>query len=490
VGIVPARTVESSGVIAVTIAGVGLATAQGGRRELFAAGQLVPPAPTPWPPGERAGCQVHRPARGLDPALIGKHRLAALARAALDDLEGPIHADARLVLGSCNGGAAAWDAEGWRTSFDLTGALAGTPWAGQRLPVCSAACASGLHALHLGTRLLAAGAPEVVVLALDLLSAPSHESFETLRILASSAAQALPPWHPGRDGFVLGEAAVALRLQPATTEGTAFALALGHDLQGSDGLVRLLPALPLQAPALVLGQGTGPAAVDGAELAAIASAVPGPVPVASALHHFGHTLGASGLLSVALAALACRAPLPRALDLSGGRAADGRLRASGSVRSLETLVVCRALGGACAVGLAGAGRAFAGPEPRWYEPSPPPPLRDRVLRRLVAEAAAHRPARPPELLLICLEAPLLPPEEAFVGGRLLPSGVLEMTPGFVGQLVARAWGFAGPALCMVGDQDSASAVLELVRAARAAGDEVFRIDLRGKEEDRELVWNA
>ncbi len=63
-------------------------------------------------------------------------------------------------------------------------------------------------------------------------------------------------------------------------------------------------------------------------------------------------------------------------------------------------------------------------------------------------------------------------------------------PGFVGQLVARAWGFAGPALCMVGDQDSASAVLELVRAARAAGDEVFRIDLRGKEEDRELVWNA
>ncbi len=35
-----------------------------------------------------------------------------------------------------------------------------------------------------------------------------------------------------------------------------------------------------------------------------------------------------------------------------------------------------------------------------------------------SSSSARRPARPPELLMICLEAPLLPPAEAFVGGRL------------------------------------------------------------------------
>ena len=101
----------------------------------------------------------------------------------------------------------------------------------------------------------------------------------------------------------------------------------------------------------------------------------------------------------------------------------------------------------------------------------------------MAGASSRRPSQPPDLLLIRLEAPLLPPAEAVLGGRLLPSSILEMTPGFVAQLVVRTWGFPGPALCLVGDGDREAALAP-------AGDEVFRIDIRGKGEDRELVWNA
>ena len=134
-------------------------------------------------------------------------------------------------------------------------------------------------------------------------------------------------------------------------------LALGHDLGGDDGLARVLGALDPIAPTLVLGQGTGPAPVDRAELAAIASRISGGVLLGSALHHFGHTLGASGLLSVGLAALAHRATLQSALALPGRFASDGRPLVTGPVASRETVVVCRALGGACAACVVGPERA-------------------------------------------------------------------------------------------------------------------------------------
>jgi hypothetical protein len=192
--------------------------------------------------------------------------------------------------------------------------------------------------------------------------------------------------------------------------------------------------------------------------------VPDDAPICSPLVHFGHTLGASGLLSVALAALSSRGPA--ALDVAGGhRATDGR-----SIRAGEgtALVACRALGGACvAVGVSTAG---AGPvtvdRPGFGERSSPP-LRIPILRRIAAEAESRRPAVPPAAVVVCLDRPLVPPTDARVGGRLLPSVVLEITPGFIGQLVARSWGYRGPVVTLVGG-NAASDALPTLTAIRSA----------------------
>ena len=369
----------------------------------------------------------------------------------------------------------------------------GSALVGRDLPVASAACASGLHALFLGTRLVEAGADEVVVLAVDVDSAPAHANFETLRILADPDVES-PPWHPGRAGFTLGEAAVALRIgraDPGDEETpTLSALALGYDLPDDEGLVRLLALIESAAPTLVLGQGTGPSAVDRSELAALASAIPAEVPLSTALHHFGHTLGASGLLSVGLAALAYGGPVASALALPGQSTSDGRPLVTGSVSSRETVVVCRALGGSCVACVVGRHRSLRRLPSTWRQAGPPPPLRDLNLRGMAKYAVKHRPAEPPDLLLVRLEAPLVPPHDARLTDRLLPSSILEMTPGFVAQLVAQTWGFAGPAVCLVGSERTEPDVAEIVRACEAAGDVVHRIDVRGQGEDRHVDWNC
>ena len=474
---------------AIVIRGVGLATSQGNGQDLLARDDLTRPIPTPWPPVPRSASTLHRPARSLHDGRTGPTRLTFLARQALDECfgGGTIPSAVTILLASCNGNAAASDLDLWRMGFEL-----GLDLFGRSLPVASAACASGLHALFLGTRLVHAGAEEVVVLAVDIDSAPAHASFEALRILADPDAET-PPWHPGRAGFILGEAAVAIRIGPASSADAEAPrlseLSLGYDLPGDDGLVRALASLEPAAPALVLGQGTGPAPVDRSELAAIASRVPREVPLATPLDHFGHTLGASGLLSVALAALAYRAPIANALVMGADFAPDGRPLVGGAVSSRETVVVCRALGGACVACTVGLARSATRPPSRWRQAALPPPLRDPNLRRLAKSALAHRPATPPDLLLVRLEVPLAPPPDARIAGRLLPSSILEMTPGFVAQLVAQTWGFAGPAVCLVASERAESEVTDIIHACTMAGDDVYRVDVQGQGEDRHVVWN-
>jgi hypothetical protein len=109
---------------------------------------------------------------------------------------------------------------------------------------------------------------------------------------------------------------------------------------------------------------------------------------------------------------------------------------------------------------------------------------------MAESAPAHRPAQPPDLLLVRLEAPLVPPHGARLADRLLPSSILEMTPGFVAQLVAQTWGFAGPAVCLVASERTEPDVAEIVRACEAAGDVVYRVDVRGQGEDRHVDWNC
>ena len=438
------------------LAGVGLATAQGSAEDVLAGNPPLPPSLLPWPAGARAISTLCRPVRDLDPAVPGATRWRALAqRALVECCPVPPPSGTPLVIASCNGGAESFGAEGWQGAFDAVGTVEVPPWNGVRLPVVSAACASGLHALFLARRLLEGGADEVVVLAVDILSAASQRNFEALRILSPGLPE---PWQPQSEGFLTGEGAVALHLRRRGDGPRLRGPMLCHDLGASDGLHRALGRFALADVGLVLAQGTGPVDVDAVELEALRHRLGDlDIPLTTPLDHFGHTLAASGLLSLALATLARRHPLP-SLMLPPLRAADGR-RLVNAAEQVDghALVVCRALGGACAVVGVGDFEPEGHPTVRstdgttdWADPVALGPLHHPFLRALAAEAFDHRPPSPPDLLVVRLVEPLLPPDRAVLGGRLLPSAVLEITPGFAALLIARAWGFTGPTLCLVG----------------------------------------
>ena len=117
----------------------------------------------------------------------------------------------------------------------------------------------------------------------------------------------------------------------------------------------------------------------------------------------------------------------------------------------------------------------------WRNGATPGPLMNETLKQLATEAPAHRPPTPPDLLILRMDKPLAPPPSAIIGGRLLPSAVLEITPGFASQLIARCWGFSGPALCLVGDVDT-----HLTNTFQNA----FRVNLRGTGDKRAIEWNV
>jgi hypothetical protein len=110
-----------------------------------------------------------------------------------------------------------------------------------------------------------------------------------------------------------------------------------------------------------------------------------------------------------------------------------------------------------------------------------------TLKQLAAEAMNHRPPAPPEVLLVRMAKPLAPLPSAILGGRLLPSAVLEITPGFASQLIARCWGFTGPALCLVGDVDTDP--YGLTNAFRESNLNIFQVNLRGTGDQRAIEWN-
>jgi hypothetical protein len=111
-----------------------------------------------------------------------------------------------------------------------------------------------------------------------------------------------------------------------------------------------------------------------------------------------------------------------------------------------------------------------------------------VLRRVAEEAVRRRPETAPDLLVVNMDAPLMPEQRARIGGRLLPSAVLEMTPGFVSQLVARCWSFMGGAVCLVGAPDTNSTTVEILRGCEASGLRLCRMGLRGDGDERTIEW--
>ncbi|HEU4933414.1 MAG TPA: beta-ketoacyl synthase N-terminal-like domain-containing protein, partial [Pyrinomonadaceae bacterium] len=280
----------------IAIDGIGLATAQGSVADILRSDAPREASELPWTPNTWNVSRVCFPAKEIDSSLIGTARWQALAKKALSDVDSSRKTP--LLVASCNGSAA----DVWEEAFDTNVLLAGTPWADDRLPVFSSSCASGIHALFAARQLLMSGAvDEVLVLAVDILAQSNHENFESLRVLAEKPSA---PWQSTSSGFVLGEAAVVLRLVRGNDEATLLhGPELGSDLVGHDGLSCVLGQVSPQNTGLILGQGTGPFANDTAELAAFSAFVDKRVPISTPLTHFGHTLGASGLLSIALGAL-------------------------------------------------------------------------------------------------------------------------------------------------------------------------------------------
>jgi hypothetical protein len=452
--------------------GIGFATAQGSTVEIVESTTPRPASELPWTPNRWNVSRWCYPALGIDSRLSGVERWQALAKKALSDLargesgDEPGWRKTPLLVASCNGSAAGFQTETWEQAFDTSVLLKDTPWANERLPVFSSSCASGIHALYAAKQLLAAGAvDEVLVLAVDIISQSNHDNFEGLRVLAEQPG---PPWQSTSTGFILGEAAVVVRLM---NHDESIAIVLQSDLEDHDGLSGVLESISPQNVSLILGQGTGPYQNDAAELAAFSTFVGSDVPLATSLTHFGHTLGASSLLSVALGEL------------------RGRPMLSNTVPPGNVLITCRALNGACAATLLGSSsNTDLRQNDNWKKTTAPGPLMNTTLKRLASEALDHRPSAPPDVLIMRLEKPLSPPASAFIGERLLPSAVLEITPGFASQLIARCWGFTGAALCLVGDVDAD--VYGLKNAFRESGLNVFQVNLRGSGDNRAIEWNA
>ena len=479
--------------MSITIASIGLATAQGSAAEILSGGPRTLPHRVPWPLHRRTQCRVCLPARGFSHNLEGPDRWRALARAALGECLRSPRRGTPLVVASCNGGAHSLDSASWLGAFDARRLLAGTPWAGQPVPIVSGSCASGLHALFLAARLLTKDVSEVVVLAVDILSPSNHDNFETLKVLALQPAT---PWQSRSQGFIPGEAAVALRItgkgggEPGFQAGVPV---LGQDLDAGDSLRDVVTAFRSRSHSVVVGQGTGPWAVDAVELSALDALPDGRTPITTPAFHFGHTLGASGLLSVSLAALARQlGELPPALRMPPGAAGNGRPFADRMTSVERILVICRALSGACAATEVGGAREPATP---WRQTTyglraPPEPAAHVVLRNIAAEALRVRPAAPPEVLLVRLEAPLLPPPAGMLGDRLLPHAVLEITPASIPRLIARLWGYSGPALCLVGDGSTEPSADAIIAACRAGGGTVAQIRVRGTGYERTVDWDV
>jgi 3-oxoacyl-(acyl-carrier-protein) synthase len=188
----------------------------------------------------------------------------------------------------------------------------------------SAACASGLHALIHAALLLRGGqARRVLVVAAEASVHPLFlGSFSRLGVLAPPQV-GCRPFDQERRGFLMSEAAAAVCLEsPQDAGGRAIAalegFALGadaHHLTRGDprGLVlrRLIGQVLNGRPAdLVHAHGTGTIYNDAAELNAIEAAAGGVERESPILFShkgaLGHSLGASGLVSVVLNCLSHR----------------------------------------------------------------------------------------------------------------------------------------------------------------------------------------
>ena len=176
----------------------------------------------------------------------------------------------------------------------------------------SAACASGQTAASLAMEQLAAGScPSALVIGCDAVSEFVHSGFSALGAVSKDICR---PYDAARCGLTLGEAAAALLLVSGTdgkTDGFGRLIRAAEncdachitapDLEGKMLELAIRSALGEDVRAGgVIGHGTGTVYNDLAEISAL-NAVFGDIPPLFSLKgNFGHTLGATGVLQIAL----------------------------------------------------------------------------------------------------------------------------------------------------------------------------------------------
>ena len=172
----------------------------------------------------------------------------------------------------------------------------------------SAACASGQKAAALAMRELRHGfCRHALVIGADIASEFVTTGFAALGALSHTACR---PYDRDRDGLTLGEGAAALLLSSegpgcgklvAAAENCDAAHITSPDLTGGRLAAVCRRVLDGDPPGAVIGHGTGTVYNDQAEIAALGTVFPeGMPPLFSLKGNLGHTLGATGVLQLAL----------------------------------------------------------------------------------------------------------------------------------------------------------------------------------------------
>jgi len=184
------------------------------------------------------------------------------------------------------------------------------PW-----QMISNGCSAGLDALGFGLMALKAGMTRrVLVVAVDLPLVPEIlQDFRETRLLASNGLN--DPLSPRTTGFHPGEAAVALTLElegsgPSVTHYAANSDAYDSLVIPEEGAVLAELLSTFESPDLICPHATGTPNHALAEMNALRRAYPTVPPLLLLKPFTGHTLGASGLLDVALISEAMRQNQP------------------------------------------------------------------------------------------------------------------------------------------------------------------------------------
>lgn len=265
-----------------------------------------------------------------------RRRATGLAEAVTSEIKG-IDPGAALIVGTSKGPVEEWltpppgqfddsTSDNPKGGLSLTGLADIAAVLGERLRLhgprltLSAACASGLHALIRGAMVVRSGeVRQALVVAAEASLHPIFlGSFQRLGVLAKSGL-GCRPFDAERTGFLMSESAAAVLLEAADDHNDdadapvvyVERYALGGDathLTGGDPeaatLRRLLAHVIDGRPVdLIHAHGTGTPTNDPVELAAIESTVVASDPPPNLYSHkaaLGHSLGASGLLSLVL----------------------------------------------------------------------------------------------------------------------------------------------------------------------------------------------